>query len=129
MIKINRDLTNQLLSSKVDKDFLETVLDSHKYSRVSAPKYLDIHDKELMLSLYNKCLLPFYKIGMLCGVSDGTAKKYLVSYGIENPGHRRGINSTNRYFQNIDTKDKAYFLGFWFADGSIVYHKTSYACS
>ena len=112
MIKINIDLTNQLLSSKVDKNFLETVLSNPKYSRISAQKYLNIHNKELMLSLYNECLLPFYKIGMLCGVSDVTAKKYLVSYGIENPGHKRGVNSINRYFQDIDTKDKAYFLGF-----------------
>ena len=57
---------------------------------------------------------------MLSGISDVTLKKDMVELGIKTKGHYVGKNSGCDYFKQIDTRQKAYYLGFIFADGSIV---------
>ena len=57
---------------------------------------------------------------MIYGVSDSTLREYMIKNGLISKGHKCGKNSNNDYFKNIDSFDKAYFLGLLAADGSIV---------
>lgn len=115
MLKIiNREkLIELLLNYGLDINFINAVLDSKKYNRISGiDKYLSINDN-VIKTLYEIYNVPFYKIGMLCGVSDTTAKNHCIKQGIINKGHRRGINyNVDNFFNVIDTPEKAYFLGF-----------------
>lgn len=59
------------------------------------------------------------KIGQLFGVSHKKIAKVLEEFGIPRTGvgrRRYGINEC--YFDEIDTPNKAYILGFFYADGS-----------
>ena len=38
----------------------------------------------------------------------------------------RKKNYNEDYFEQIDTEDKAYFLGFIYADGSVIYDNEKY---
>ena len=114
MLKINKEKSYEILKDKdLDINFIETIMNSNKYQRIPSNKYLSIIDMdnvESIKALYEIANWPFYKIGMLCGVSDKTAKTYCLKFGVENLKHSRGDNSFNNYFETIDTKDKAYFL-------------------
>ena len=115
-------IIQELLDKQIDKDFIEESLSLKKFKRLKTDIYFDIKDennKELALKLYEEYKIPIYKIAVLSGVSEKTAKNYLTKYGFKNRGHKTGKNSENNYFENIDTPDKAYFLGFIFADGSV----------
>lgn len=82
--------------------------------------------------LYNRVykLLPFEKevidlyestkdIKLICntyGCTSGKAVSFLKKRGYEFSRKKYKLNSN--YFDNIDTEDKAYFLGFLYADGN-----------
>ena len=133
MLKINKELSYELLKSfDLSKEFIEEVINANKYKRIENQKYLDINcenNQDIIKKLYEDCYWPFYKIGMLCYVSDTTAKKYCIKYGVKNLAHTRNCNCHNHYFQTIDTIDKAYFLGLFFADGSIQNKNNHYTFS
>ena len=131
MLKIvnKEELIQLLVNQSLEKEFINKVLDSKKYQRINSLQYLSINSNIIKV-LYEQYNVPFYKIGMLCGVSDATAKKYCLQQGVINKKHQRGINSQyDNFFSVIDSPEKAYFLGFWFADGSVVKHKSSYIVS
>lgn len=128
-IKDKNELIQLLINLGLDSEFIDKVLESKRYKRINTLKYISTNDIILKL-LYEKYNLPFYKIGMLCGVSDSTIKKYCIQQGVVSKGHQRGINSnSDDFFNCINSPEKAYFLGFWFADGSVVKYKNSYAVS
>lgn len=118
------------LKNHFDKELIEAVLSAKKYTRI-LPKHehgtLNNFNTDIAYKLYSEYNMPYYKIGMLYGISDKMIKNLIVSnHKIINRGHCCGKNSQNDYFEKIDTPDKAYFLGFIFADGSIVKNKKSY---
>ena len=105
-------LVNILQNLGLNEQFISEVLESKKYHRILSDKYIDPQNS-IIKNLYEEYHLPFYKIGMLCGVSDSTAKKYCMQLGVVNIGHQRGQNSdVDHFFSCIDTPEKAYFLGF-----------------
>ena len=53
------------------------------------------------------------------GINQKTLSKYLKLQGIDIKNNRNASDFNYRFFQQIDTEEKAYFLGFIFADGSI----------
>ncbi len=117
-----------LLEYGLDPTFIDEVLNSKKYHKIITNHYIDYKDPnnaELLRQLYEEAKVPNYKIAMLCNTSEATCRKYLDKYGVNNRGHFCGQNSDCKYFQTIDTPDKAYFLGFIFADGSIVDETTA----
>ena len=107
-----------------DKNIVDIVLNSKKYKRIygntnsplSKKNNVDIN---LAIKLYTLYKLPIYKIAMLFGVSDITLRAYFIQNKINLKGHKVGKNSDNKYFSNINSCDKAYFLGLIFADGNI----------
>ena len=57
------------------------------------------------------------------GVKEGTVNYWLRKKGITRPNGKIP-NCNQSYFENIDTPQKAYFLGLLYADGSILIGKT-----
>lgn len=55
------------------------------------------------------------------GVTFSTMRECLVKWGYagRRTGPRRRLSLTENYFENIDQPDKAYWLGFLYADGSL----------
>ena len=53
------------------------------------------------------------------GICQETIRKTLVRNDIPRLGHTCDLLKNDRYFQHIDSEDKAYFLGFILADGNI----------
>lgn len=79
-------------------------------------------DIDLMCELYNKGktqkeIFELFKNKINC---ESTVWVYLNKRGIKkrNTGSKSSVKNHN-YFENIDTEEKAYFLGLFLADGSI----------
>lgn len=83
--------------------------------------------------LYENDKLPYYKIAEKIGVNRKTISYWLRKGGhVSNPKYVRNVvNTTRKYqvkddvFNRIDTADKAYWLGFLYADGCILENKNS----
>lgn len=127
------ELLQTFIEKGIDKKIAKTALLSSKYKRIIKAdwhkmrdnKYEDIVDIAFCIKMYEEYDIPIYKLAMMYGTSDVTLRKYMIKYGVNLKGHMCGINSQNSYFKNIDTKDKAYFLGLIAADGAIVRNKTN----
>lgn len=76
-------------------------------------------DEEKIIHLYTEDNLSTVKIGQLYKMSYRTIARLLERNGIDRTGvGRRKYNLDETYFENIDTPNKAYILGFLYADGS-----------
>lgn len=70
------------------------------------------------------------KVGKLFGVGNHVIEKILKERGVERIGvGRRTYQINERYFDKIDTSNKAYILGFLYADGSNVKSKRTVSMS
>lgn len=113
-------MIQELIDLGLSESFIEEALASKKYKKIISDHYFPIQEqKDIALKLYEEYKIPIYKIAILSNVCEATCKKWLEKYGFSNRGHFTGKNSNNNYFENIDSFDKAYFLGFIFADGSV----------
>lgn len=76
--------------------------------------------------------LPMSAVAKELKVCPGTVAKVLKAFGIKarpqhQPGHSRGRTKNRKYhfdlnyFEKIDTEEKAYWLGFLYADGYVCY--------
>lgn len=85
--------------------------------------------KDLIVKLYNECgSAP--KIGRVFGVGNHVVEKILKERNIERTGAgRRTYQINEHYFDEIDTPNKAYILGLFFADGSNVKSKRTISIS
>lgn len=63
------------------------------------------------------------KLGKEFNCAYGTIKNLLHKHGIKTDGIKHGFPRDEYYFYNINSKDKAYWLGFLYADGCV--HATS----
>lgn len=118
------------LSHGLNEEKIDEALSAKKFHYTSNKKdwhirkyYEKIVDIPFCIEMYEKERVPIYKLAMIYGVSDVTLREYMIKYGAKMKGHACGKNSQNRYFKNINTKDKAYFLGLLAADGSVVKQK------
>lgn len=62
-------------------------------------------------------------LGREFGVSYSTIRNLLKRKGIKTEGNKHNFPRDEFYFSNIDSKEKAYWLGFLYADGCV--HSTS----
>lgn len=77
---------------------------------------------EEIIRLYKNEREPLYKLEKLFSLSSLTIKNLLTEHNVEIRNFReakRMYPLNDMYFNKIDTKDKAYWLGFMFADGFI----------
>ena len=78
--------------------------------------------KEVLENLYVKKGYSQIKIGEILGCSDWKVRKYMREHNIETRSNReQALKYTidEEYFKNIDSQNKAYILGFFYADGFI----------
>lgn len=59
------------------------------------------------------------KLGNKYGIKRQTISKYLKERGIEVINYQNRVRLDDSVFDNIDTEEKAYWLGFLYADGNI----------
>lgn len=67
------------------------------------------------------------QLGQEFGCSYGTIRAVLNKHNIQSRGNKQGYPRNEFYFNKIDTKEKAYWLGFLYADGCV--HSNSYEIS
>ena len=113
-----------LKNNNFDNDIIETVLNAKKFSKTKKMSWHEARnmkfDISLLKKLYLEYNLPIYKISMLYGFSDNTMRRLFIKNDIPLKKHFVGKNSQNNFFEIIDTKEKAYFLGLIAADGSVI---------
>ncbi len=88
----------------------------------TAPRYNEIilteEQKQQIIKLYTVDKLSTVKIGKIIGVNRKKVAKVLEENNIARVGNGRRKYSLNEtYFDTIDTPNKAYILGFLYADG------------
>lgn len=86
------------------------------------PKYNEIifleNEEKEIINLYQNKNMSTVKIGEKYGCSHKKIAKVLESYNIPRTGaSRRRYKINENFFDEIDTQDKAYILGFLYADG------------
>lgn len=117
-------------------------IDRHTVSKVLKENNVVEYTKKIDINEINKRdkkIIELYKDGLSMrkvaeeiGVSSGTVSNVIKKYG-ETPrdkhqkGHSKGTSKNRKYylnesiFEKIDTEEKAYWLGFLYADGYIGY--------
>ena len=80
----------------------------------------DYKDKETLEELYSQHKST-YKVAEVFGVNHKTIAAWMKKHKIQTVGSQgaRKNNLNHDYFQNIDTEEKAYWLGFIMADGCV----------
>lgn len=77
---------------------------------------------EQIKELYYNKKLRLKKVGEILGVSETTVRKIMIKNNLKRRSNKelaRKYYVNNNYFATIDTEDKAYWLGFMYADGHI----------
>lgn len=120
------NLIEFLNNNGFDNDIIIKSLNANRFYKTKklswheARKLHNQLDMNLIKILYEEYKMPIYKIAMLYGISDVSLRDKMILSNFNLKGHCVGKNSQNKYFSNIDSYDKAYFLGLFAADGSIV---------
>lgn len=71
---------------------------------------IDLQDIDTMVVLYQKYRVPFYRIAQFYSCTEYKIRQRCLKK-IESRHKQTGVNSDNRFFQNISTREQAYFLG------------------
>jgi len=82
---------------------------------------MKIKDKNIVLELYNQNLSQ-HKIAEILKVTQGRISKIINEFGLKRDKSVLRLNKLNidiDYFKNIDSNEKAYWLGFICADGNV----------
>lgn len=97
------------------------------------PRYNEIifskTQKQQIVNLYTNTNASTVKIGKIFNCSHKKIAKILDEFGIERKGKHRKYALNEKYFDEIDEPNKAYILGFLFADGYNSYSKGSITLS
>ena len=115
------------------KEDVEKVLSfpssEEKKIKITFSHYININDMEPLKTLYEKFNIPFYRIKFFYNLSEFRTRNLAKKNNIKSRGKIVGVNSYNTFFENIDTSAKAYYLGLWFADGSVFCKNNKYTIS
>lgn len=109
---------------------MESIYKVECIERKNYKKYIFTEEqKDLVVKLYQQCgSAP--KVGHVFGVGNHVVEKVLKERGIKRTGAgRRSYKINEHYFDEIDTPNKAYILGFFYADGSNVKSKRTISMS
>ena len=121
--------------NKIDRHTITAILKSHKvYKGNRHAGYYSQEKKERtdeIVKLYQQGL-SFRQIAKKFGICTSTVKNTLQAMNVQirsqhMPGHSKGTTKNRKYFfdidffEKIDTEEKAYWLGFLYADGYVAY--------
>ena len=98
---------------------MESIYQVEYIERKNYKKYIFTKEQEeLIVKLYQECGSTT-KVGRAFGVEHKVIERVLRRLGIDRTGAgRRSYRLNEHYFDEIDTPNKAYILGFLYADGS-----------
>lgn len=118
------DIKQFLKNNNFDDSIIELSLNAKRFFKTKKLSWHEsrnmIFDINLLKKLYLEYNLPIYKIAMLYGFSDVALRDLFIKHNIPLKKHCIGKNSQNTFFKEIDTKEKAYFLGLIAADGCVM---------
>lgn len=120
---INKDIASKAIYAKK----YERILPKHKRQSFKGHNLFTENQYKFCMKLYYEYNLPIYKIAMMYGISDVGLGRIMKENKENTRGHNIGKNSQNTFFQIINRKDKAYFLGLLAADGSVVSKKKNHS--
>lgn len=92
-----------------------------KYGIKPQPKKLTIEEKEYIGSLHYNLEISTKELMEKFGISQSYVSLLMKQYGDNTKGRRdnRRYKKNDNYFNKIDTEEKAYWLGFLYADGCV----------
>lgn len=102
------------------------ILEKNNIPRIHTPNEINLTDDEIK-DVCNRYINgeTTIDISKSYGICDRSVAKVLRNHGIEiKPAKRYSKVKNHDYFENIDTIDKAYFLGWMISDGAIIESKT-----
>lgn len=134
-MKRNLELLKSLLANNIGKS-LKKICQENNLSYSSTSAFLvkngisNIGRENILISydeakkIYEdyKTGIPIYKLSEKYGYYQMTISKYFKKYGFKIKMHKTDVSLNNFFFENIDTEEKAYLLGFFAADGTINSH-------
>ncbi len=91
---------------------------------------INYEELDIIVSLYYKEQLNLKEIAELYNVGHSTIERFLKrnNYVLKTSGtHKNGLSFNKEYFKEIDSSNKAYYLGLLYADGALF--KDNYAVS
>ena len=97
--------------------------------RTAKARKINVDDIPKIISLYQDKNLSPKKIGQMFGVSNTTVGQCLRDAGcrIKTVSEGKRVYRVNEsFFEKIDTENKAYWLGFLYADGCVIKNKRMY---
>lgn len=106
---------------------MENIYKVECIERKNYKKYIFTEDqKDMVIKLYNK-LGSSVDVGKLFNVGHKVITKILKEKGVDRVARKNRQYKINEYyFDNIDTPNKAYILGFLYADGCNSLKKRNY---
>lgn len=134
---LNYYLNDNLSASKISKIInistatICSYLKEHKINVINhqmIPK-IDEHLGDIIIRYYTIDKLSISMISKQIGIGIGTICKYLKSQQVEIINYQNRTKFDETVFDNIDSSEKAYWLGFIFADGYISSRDNSFELS
>lgn len=110
----------EILQEKRDKGY-KLLKKFHKKSNIT-PRVVSENDIEILIQKYKEGKTIQELSELFPHMKKGTINYWLKQKKVTRPNGRKA-NCNEFYFKNIDTPQKAYFLGLLFADGCIVKNK------
>lgn len=106
--------------NRKSKDFIYSILDKYNINRKRRhiSNVLEIEDVYNVLNLYQNQNMSIRQISKKYNVSESVVKRILIKNNVKIKKHYK-YTFNEYYFDNIDTNNKAYLLGFLYADGCI----------
>lgn len=126
---INTYLSKYGFTEEEIKEVMSFPSTEEKTKKIEFKKYIDIEDIEPIRVLYEQYTVPFYRIKYFYNLSEYRIRNLAIKNNIQSRGKLTGRNSYNNFFETIDTPEKAYYLGLWFADGSVFIKDNTYTSS
>lgn len=102
-------------------------VDRSRISKIVKDTKKLFEDKEWLYEKYYIENLPKTKMAELANCSESSIRKYTRLYGFETNEYsyrKRKYSYNSDFFKEINTQEKAYWLGFIMADGGIEYSKS-----
>lgn len=103
------------------QDTISNIIQQNKIERKNKSRFLSLETEKEICDLYLSKKITLKEIASLYGITSFVVRQVLLGSGIKirRSFAKKDFNLKEDYFEKIDTPEKAYFLGFLFADGNV----------